>query len=152
MKPQKKHIQLILWINIVFLIGNISYSFSYKFSKKTTSTMAAMAEIKEFVESKLSLKSEQKTLFYDATISYHKKQSELKKSLINENIKMLNLMASNAPHKDSLVLLAKKSGVLHEELKRLTIAYHFETMSLLTPQQQNKFKEIYIDIIKDIGK
>ena len=99
----------------------------------------------------LDLNQEQKDAFVLSQNSYREKTKEVFTQLHKARVSMMDEFSK--PEPDSMVLydLAKQSGLIHEELKRLTINHLLELKSVCTEDQFKYLERMFRGRIMDEG-
>ena len=104
-----------------------------------------------FMRKALSLDSKQEKIFKSLNSDYQKKSAKTLKSLKMKRVEMLEEISLPDPNIEQLDKIADEIGVLHADLKKQTIKNFLDMKENCTPEQQQKFKQMYRRILMGKG-
>ncbi|MBI9038111.1 MAG: periplasmic heavy metal sensor [Bacteroidales bacterium] len=104
-----------------------------------------------FMRKALSLDSEQEKIFTNLNSDYQKNSSKTLESLKTKRVEMLKEISLPDPNIEKLDEIADEIGVLHADLKKLTINNFLDMKENCTPEQQQKLKKMYRKILMGSG-
>ncbi len=96
-----------------------------------------------YMRKALNLDSNQERVFAKLNAEYKIKSAETLEILKMKRVEMLEELSLPEPNIDRLDGIADEIGVLHADLKKLTIKNFLEMKDNCTPEQHKKFKRMY---------
>lgn len=96
-----------------------------------------------YMRKTLNLDSKQEKVFRVLNSDYRKKSAETLEMLKMKRVEMLEELSLPEPNIDKLDEIADEIGVLHADLKKLTIKNFLKMKDNCTVEQQQKFKRMY---------
>ena len=96
-----------------------------------------------YMRKTINLDSKQEKIFRKLNSDYRKKSAETLEMLKIKRVEMLEEISCPEPNIEKLDEIANEIGVLHADLKKLTIRNFLEMKNNCMPEQQQKFKKMY---------
>lgn len=153
----KNTYRILIWIIVILVATNLSMGISFWYHNQQEK------EVVTNVNEQVTMPSEQRTRFFRDQLGLSPEQVDVFRELNREfnpsahrisdrmealRIEMVEEMGKREPSKEVLDSIAEEIGNNHSALKQLTIQYYLGMKKVCTDQQQEKLKEIFLEVSK----
>lgn len=153
----KNTFRILIWIIVILVATNLSMGISVWYHKQQDK------EAVEQKEQQIEMPSEQRTRFFRDQLNLNPEQIDVFRDLnrdfnwsahqISDRMEMLRIqmveeMGKAEPSQEVLNSITEKIGNEHSALKKLTIAYYLGMKNACNEQQEEKLKQIFLEVSK----
>ena len=146
-----KQNKILTWIIIILLATNISTiatilynnNLNQKNSQSSEEIVIPDSGLGRFFREELNLTMDQHRQFRSFRQDYQKDASKIDKQLQKKRSEMLNELSSVNPDTNNLYQIANEIGLLHRELKHLTIEYYLNLKNICNEQQRDDLFKVF---------
>ena len=136
--------KILTWIIIILLATNISTIATILYNNNLNKENSQSSEeivipdsgLGRFFREELDLTMDQHRQFRSFSQDYHIDASKIAKQLQKKRSEMLNKLSTENPDTNNLYQIADEIGLLHRELKHLTIEHYLDLKNICNEQQR----------------
>ncbi len=141
--------KLLVWIIIVLIAINLATIISgFIYSSKMRNTEPARTEIPfaqraDFFHNELGLTPEQKSSFLEFNREYNQDARVITNKMNLLRHRMIKEMATDKPDKQKLEVICSDIGILHSQLKMVTVDYYLKMKDVCDGSQQALLSDLF---------
>jgi Spy/CpxP family protein refolding chaperone len=153
----KKINRILLWATIILFITNLTMAISFltkniSGADQITTDSGKPTDLPDQLRARtfgeqLNLSSDQLNQFRNFTQNYNRSANQITRTLEDLRIEMVTELGKENPDSARLKSFTQKMGMLHTELKNMTVAYYENLNKICKPDQRIKLNEIFMSMV-----